>query len=138
MRILFVLLSSFTTYLFADDAVGNWQVVDYSTKQPMAVVEIVQDDENTLSAKVIKVPENANKTCTKCVGDNKGKELVGLTIASNFSQDGSQWFGGILLDLKSGEEFEAALTLSENGKSLTFEGNSLSSDKQLKQVWKKL
>jgi uncharacterized protein (DUF2147 family) len=47
---------------------------------------------------------------------------VGLQVLSGFTQDGSQWSGGQVLDPESGKIYSASLSIEDGGKKLRLHG----------------
>lgn len=45
----------------------------------------------------------------------RSKPLVGLTVLTGFSRDGSQWTGGRAYDAKTGRSYKARLTPNRDG-----------------------
>ena len=76
--------------------------------------------------------------CTHCTGDQKNAPSLGLVIIKNMQRNGFVYQKGSILDPRDGHVYQAKLTLSPDGQSLTLRGyfgiELLGKD----QVWRRL
>lgn len=105
--------------------VGVWQTIDDNTHQPKALVQISQNDDGTLSGKVIKglnPADNPGKRCTACTDDRKDQPILGMTIIKSMKQDGEKWDGGNILDPENGKVYKCNMRLEDGGEKLVVRG----------------
>ncbi|HVN94521.1 MAG TPA: DUF2147 domain-containing protein [Terracidiphilus sp.] len=103
--------------------VGRWKTVDDATGKVKSIVEI-REQNGTLSGTIEELfdPPVPHPTCYLCTGELKDRPLVGLTVLSGFTPDGSQWSGGQVLDPETGRTYRASLSLEDGGKKLRLHG----------------
>lgn len=111
----------------ADEAaspVGTWQTIDDDTHKPTAIIEIIQNDNGTLSGKAVKglLPNDTGRRCTACKDDRKDQLIQGMTIVKDMKQSGEVWDGGKILDPNNGTEYKCKMHLIEGGKKLVVRG----------------
>jgi uncharacterized protein (DUF2147 family) len=101
-----------------DPIVGTWKSYDDETKQPAAMVEIIEKN-GVFSGVVIKLLDpNALPTCIKCTDSRKGKPVVGMEILSGLKKSGDSYSGGQILDPDDGETYRAEMKLKDQGTKL--------------------
>lgn len=109
----------------AGTPVGVWQTIDDNTHQPKALVQISQNDDGTLSGKVIKglnPNDKPGKLCTACTDERKDKPILGMTIIKSMKQDGDKWDGGNILDPENGKVYKCNMHLADGGQKLVVRG----------------
>lgn len=109
----------------ADTPVGVWQTIDDNTHQPKALVQISQSDDGTLSGKVIKglnPADKPGKLCTACTDERKDQPILGMTIIKRMKQDGDKWDGGNILDPENGKIYRCNMHLEDGGQKLVVRG----------------
>lgn len=123
-----LLASAAATFAQGTDSpspVGVWQTIDDHTGQPKALVQITQNDDGTLSGKVIKGLNPADKSdrrCTECTDDRKDQRILGMTIIRDMKKDGDKWDGGNILDPENGKVYKCNMRLEEGGQKLVVRG----------------
>lgn len=109
----------------SETPVGVWQTIDDNTHQPKALVQISQSDGGTLSGKVIKglnPADKPGKRCTACTDERKDQLILGMTIIRNMKQDGTKWDGGNILDPENGKVYRCNMHLEDGGQKLVVRG----------------
>jgi uncharacterized protein (DUF2147 family) len=103
--------------------VGRWKTVDDATGKVTGIIAI-REESGKLYGTIEQLfdPPVPHPTCYLCNGDLKDRPLVGLQILSGFTQDGSQWSGGQILDPETGKIYRASLSLEDGGKKLRLHG----------------
>ena len=114
-RIFFIAISlSLTPLLYANtqtDPTGLW-------KTDNAILKIYSQN-GELRANVQKILNKSQDTlCEKCTGNRKDKRIVGMNVMWGLKSSDNGWDNGQLLDPKTGNIYNASLTLSANGQQL--------------------
>jgi uncharacterized protein (DUF2147 family) len=112
--IVFLLLSTFN---FAQSVVGKWKTIDDETGKAIAVVEIYERG-GKIFGKVHEIinPKDRNKVCSNCIGEDKDKPILGLTVIKGLLKDGSEYNSGKILDPKHGRLYQCFITLESKDK----------------------
>jgi uncharacterized protein (DUF2147 family) len=113
--ILFLVFFSIT--MNSQSIVGKWKTIDDETGDAKSVVEVFLKS-GKIYAKVVEIlePENKNRVCTKCSGEDKNKPILGLTIIKGLTKDDSEYNSGEILDPKNGKLYKCALSLESKDK----------------------
>lgn len=124
-----------TAPLFAANSAGptgDWVTYNEDTKQPEGLVHIytAKDDSGALvyNGKIGKSLEKNPKgpdTCQNCPAPFTGKKIQGLEFLWGFEpsdDDDNKFVNGHVLDPLTGNEYNASMTLSEDGNTLVFRG----------------
>jgi uncharacterized protein DUF2147 len=82
--------------------------------------------------------DDPNPICTHCTGDQKNTPSLGLVIIKNMQRKGFVYQKGTILDPRDGQVYQAKLTLSPDGQSLTLRGYIGIELFGQNQVWKRL
>ncbi len=103
--------------------VGRWKTVDDATGKVKGIIAI-REENGKLFGTIEQLfdPPVPHPTCYLCNGALKDHPLVGLQILSGFTQEGSQWSGGQILDPETGKIYRASLSLEAGGKKLRLHG----------------
>ena len=79
-----LMLSSFSSMLWANDISGLWKNIDDKTGSSKAVLEIRQESNGTYTAKIIKVTPRPGytpkETCVNCPSPYTNKPILGLDV----------------------------------------------------------
>ncbi|MGG7034290.1 MAG: DUF2147 domain-containing protein [Flavobacterium sp.] len=112
--IVFLLL---TNAFYSQSVIGKWKTIDDETGKPKSIVEIYEKS-GKIYGKVIEIltPENKNKLCKDCEGEDKGKPVLGLTIVKGLTKDGNEYSNGKILDPNNGKLYKCILALEETDK----------------------
>ena len=122
-----LVLSSFSSLLWANDITGLWRNIDDKTGSSKAVLEIRQESNGTYVAKIIKVTPRPGytpkETCIDCPAPYTNKPILGLDVLTGLKADGDNTYvGGKILDPLSGKIYSTKVKLSPNGKRITLRG----------------
>jgi uncharacterized protein (DUF2147 family) len=122
----FAMLCLLPVSAFAQNTpLGRWRSIDDATGKPKAVIEIVQADNGSLSARIVRIldtKDGPNPLCDKCRGARRNKPILGMTIAWGLKADGGVWTGGRILDPENGKEYSVKMTPIEGGRKLEVRG----------------
>lgn len=106
-----------TSSMYSQSVIGKWKTIDDETGEAKSIVEVFSKS-GKIYAKVIEILDLANKNsvCKKCLGEDKNKSILGLTIIKGLSKDGSEYNSGEILDPKNGKLYKCALSLESKDK----------------------
>jgi uncharacterized protein (DUF2147 family) len=112
---------------FAQQAspLGQWRTIDDHSGKPRSIVEVRENADGTLSARIVRLldlSKGPNPACDACRGALHGKPVVGMTIAWGLRRDGAGWSGGRILDPDNGKEYSVKFTPGTDGRSLEVRG----------------
>ena len=96
---------------------GKWQSIDSKTGKEEAIIEIYKEN-NKAYAKIVDIinPDDKDKICIYCKGENKDKPILGMVIVNGLKEKGDVWRGGKILDPKNGNYYKCYITLVDNSK----------------------
>jgi uncharacterized protein (DUF2147 family) len=105
-----------------DSPVGLWKNIDDETKQPKALIRIVEQG-GVLVGRIEKIlTDKTDAVCDKCTDDRRGKPVQGMTILTGLKKDGEEWTGGEILDPNNGKVYRAKARLADAGRKLDVRG----------------
>lgn len=106
-----------TSSMYSQSVIGKWKTIDDETGEAKSIVEVFSKS-GKIYAKVVEIldPANKNSVCKKCLGEDKNKSILGLTIIKGLSKDGSEYNSGEILDPKNGKLYKCALSLESKDK----------------------
>ena len=101
----------------AQTVFGKWQSTDSKTGKAEAIIEIYKEN-NKAYAKIVDIlnPDDKDKICIYCNGENKDKPILGMIIVNGLKEKGDIWSGGKILDPKNGKYYKCYITLVDNSK----------------------
>ncbi|TCH64854.1 DUF2147 domain-containing protein [Acinetobacter sp. ANC 4862] len=130
---LFLLLTgtiSFSSFASTDPLIGKWKTIDDRTGYSLSDVIIQKDKNNHYSATIIDVRAvpgaYQNTVCEKCIGANKNKPLIGMTMLSGLTlhpDKNNEFIDGTFLDPVTGQQYPARARLGNHGKHLIIRGS---------------
>ncbi len=106
--------------------VGTWKTVDDETGKEKSLLQITETN-GTLSGTVVKLLSEPNdgkdKLCTKCVGNKKDKNIVGMTIMWGLKNENpTTWSGGNIMDPNNGKTYRCLIEVQQGGAKLRVRG----------------
>lgn len=98
--------------------IGLWRTYDLEgTARSILKFYRVNDE---LRADVVNVLVDNGIICKHCVGENKNKPYIGMTIIKGLKRSGNKWVNGIVLDTDSGNTYSCNISLTEDGQTMNF------------------
>jgi uncharacterized protein (DUF2147 family) len=105
---------------------GLWQAVDSDTKQPTGWFVISEQDgvySGVIAKMFLRPGDDPNVVCDQCKDDRHNHPWLGLQIIRGMKSDGdNKYEGGTILDPRDGKVYDAMMTLSPDGQTLTVRG----------------
>jgi uncharacterized protein (DUF2147 family) len=116
-KILFFISLFFALSGFSQTVVGRWKTIDDETKKETSVVEIYMNN-GKVYGKIVEIfdPAKRSRLCTDCIGEDKDKPVLGMTIIRGLIKDGNEYNDGKILDPKNGKLYKCYINLESKDK----------------------
>jgi hypothetical protein len=125
---LVVLFATMQPLAAADQSVaGLWQKIDEATGKTVVWFLFVENGGGVyegIAAKLFPRPneDSSNSFCVHCRDDRKDAPMLGLPIIKDMQRVGLRYTNGNILDPRDGNIYNAMMTLSPDGQTLTVRG----------------